>query len=109
MIIEELEKPIRKQKDNFLSMGLSRSENAETKRLANLVEALKQSSSNISLENAESHAFARALQQHELDLVISTMNKIRTLQSKVTAPRVETSTLRKKLQLADPGSYSGGS
>ena len=37
MIIEELERTIRKQKDNCLSVALSRSDNAETKRLANAV------------------------------------------------------------------------
>jgi hypothetical protein len=108
MIIEELEKAIRKQKDNCLSMALSRSDNAETKRLANAVEALQRSSSDMSLENAKGHALVRVLQQHELDLVISTMNKITTLQSQVTAQRVETSRLRKKLQQLNPGSYSGG-
>jgi hypothetical protein len=107
MIIEELEKTIRKQKDNCLSMALSRSDNAETKHLANAVETLMQSSSDISLEGAEVHALVRVLQQHELDLAISTMNRITTLQSKVTAQRVETSRLKKKLQQLDPGSYNG--
>ena len=90
-----------------MSMALSRSDNAETKCLANVVEALKQSGSDISMEDAEGHALVRVLQQHELDLVISTMNKITTLQSKATAQRVGTSGLRKKSQQLDPGSYSG--
>ena len=107
MIIEELEKTVRKQKDNCLSMALSRSDNAEIKRLANAVEALGQSNDGITMEDAEDHALVRVLQKIELDLVISTMNKVTTLQSKVTAQRVETSKLRKKLQQLDPGSYSG--
>ena len=106
-IIEELERTIKKQKVNRLSTALGKSDNAETKRLTNAVETLGQSSSDITLEDAEDCALVRVMQQHELDLVISTTNKVTTLQSKVTGQRVETSRLRKKLQQLDPGSYSG--
>ena len=51
------------------------------------VETLQQSGGDMTLEEAEEHALVRVLQQHELDLVISTMNKVTLLQSKVTAQR----------------------